>query len=296
VAVEEPHRPDSGATSNQDSEFITYDEYEMLPIGYRFSLSDGYRDVENRYPFVVMVAAAVDPPKVVMCSGILLTPRLVLTAGHCVCGKRKPTLQEKGASSVIDASRCARTATIDTAVYTSAREKLTSPTEQFRSYDGTVRPHPNLEILLDEQLMPLSSRADFAMIALDKPVEVRVPTIRLPDSEPQLNEPFVIVGYGLDGRTDLIEGFRRSGWKEIASLPTPGSERFLFEPYGAAFTTGSGEPTLEFQGSGFALTGITTLSSVEENGFTSTYVYRDWLRSEIRHASSPSGGLPKTKD
>lgn len=294
MAVEEAPRPESGVAASEDSEFITEDEYEILPIGYRRFPSDGYKDIENRYAFVVMVGATVGPQETIMCSGTLLNPRLVLTAGHCVCGKREFTLHENGASSRIDASRCARTASIDTAVYTSTREKLSRPAEQYRTYVGTVTPHPELEIFLDEEGMPLSSRADLALITLDNPVELRVHAIRLPDAAPSGNKPFVIVGYGLDGRTTLIEGFRRFGWKRVAIRSTPGSERVWFEPYGAAFTPGSGEPTLEFQGNGFVITGVTTLTSVEESSFTSTFAYKDWLLTEMRHVPSPS--LPKTKD
>jgi hypothetical protein len=295
VAVGEPQRPDSGATSTEDSEFITYDEYEMLPIDYRFYLPDGYKDVGNRYPFVVMVGAAVGPQETIMCSGTLLTPRLVLTAGHCVCVQREPAPQENNAHSIIDASRCASTATIDTVTYTSTRDEPGIPAERFRSYEGKVTPHPSLEILLDERSVPISSRADLAVIVLDKPVEGRLPTIRLPASEPEYNEPFVIVGYGFDGRNDLILGFRRFGWKRMTRLATPNSAWILFEQYGAAFTTGSGEPCLHQEGRGFVLMGITTLASAEESRFTSTYTYRDWLLSELRRARVPESNLPGRK-
>lgn len=296
MAVLDAGHPDSGATNNLDSEFITDDEYEILPIGYRVTLSDGYKDVRNRYPFVVMVGAAVGPQETIMCSGTLLTPRLVLTAGHCVCGKREIASQENNRHSIIDASKCASTATIETATYTPTRDESGMPAEKFHTYEGKVTPHPSLEIFLDEEGKPLTSRADLAVIVLDKPAAVRVPAIRLPGSEPKPNEPFVIVGYGLDGRTDIIEGFRRFGWKKIASHPTSGSERVWFEPYGAAFTTGSGEPTLEVQGHEFVLTGITTLTSVEESSFTSTYAHKDWLLSELHRPSSSESNLPGTKD
>jgi hypothetical protein len=170
------------------------------------------------------------------------------------------------------------------------------PAERYRTYEGKVTSHPSLELHLDERSMPISSRADLALIALDMPVAGQIPSLRLPDSEPKPNEPFVIAGYGLDGRTNSIEGFRRFGWKRIARRSTPGSERVWFEQYGAAFTTGSGEPCLHQQGRDFVLMGITALNSVEESSFTSTYAYRDWLFSELRRVRTPESNLPAEKD
>jgi hypothetical protein len=168
--------------------------------------------------------------------------------------------------------------------------------EKFRSYGGKVRPHPNLEILLDERGVPISHRSDLAVIVLDKPIEGAFPVIRLPDSEARLHESFMISGYGFDGKSSLIRGLRRFGRKKVTRLAVPGSEGILFEQDGAAFTSGSGEPCLRQERRGTVLIGITAMVSEEGTAFTSMYPYRDWLLSEIRRASSQSLNRPGAKE
>jgi hypothetical protein len=288
---------DAGVAGSDDSEFITEDEYEILPIGQRLYLSDGYRDIGNRYPFAVMVGAAVGEHETIMCSGTLLNPRLVLTAGHCVCGANALTQPGNQTRTIIDGSRCAQTATVETVTYSLAPNRpALLREEQFRSYDGKVRPHPSLEILLDERGVPISSKADLAVIALDKPIEGTLSTVLLPTTEVRLNESFTIAGYGFDGRSDLILGLRRFGRKKIIRLATPSIEGILFEQDGAAFTSGSGEPCLRQNKSGVELMGVTTLISEEGTAFTSAYPYREWLLSEIRRSTSQQSNPPGDQD
>jgi hypothetical protein len=127
------------------------------------------------------------------------------------------------------------------------------------------------------------------VIVLDEPIEGTLPVIHLPDSEARLHEPFMIAGYGFDGKSDLILGLRRFGRKKVTRLALPGSEGILFEQDGAAFTSGSGEPCLRQEKKGTVLIGITTLVSEEGSAFTSMYQYKDWLRSETR------SGLPRPR-
>ncbi len=281
---------DAGEMSDDDLEVITEDDdYEILPISYRFYLTDGNRDIANRYPFTVMISASVRAHRTIFCSGTLLSPHLVLTAGHCVCEEHAVTQPGSPSQFLIDGSNCAKEASVDTVTYAPASDP--SPfwmNEQSRSYSGKVQPHPNLEILLDRSGVPLSSRADLAVIALDQPVGGVPSMVRLPTTEVQLNESFTIAGYGFDGRTDQILGRRRFGRKKITRLSIPSNEGILFEQAGEAFTSGSGEPCLRQGKREVELIGVTTLISAEGAAFTSTYPYRDWLLSELRRTSSQS--------
>jgi Trypsin len=288
---------DAGDASGEDSEFITEDEYEMLPVDPRFYLTDGSRDAGNRYSFTVMVEASPGPQETIHCSGVLLSPRLILTAGHCVCGARPIRLPDSEAHSVIDTSKCAADATIETVTYSRPRASSTLlMDEQFRSYHGKVRPHPRLEVLLGEQAVPLSHRANLAVIALEEPVESTFPAVALSTSELKFHESITIAGYGFDGKSDLILGLRRSGRKKVTQLAMPGNEGILFTQEGATFTTGSGEPCLRQDKSGAVLVGITTMDLREGPAFTSILPYREWLLSEIRRALPQRETSPKRKD
>ncbi|MCY1083264.1 hypothetical protein [Archangium lansingense] len=70
---------------------------ELLPQGVLLT-GPGPTDVENKFLPAVMVTAAMTDStgRRVMkpCSGVLIHPRLVITAGHCICLSRRPTPQE----------------------------------------------------------------------------------------------------------------------------------------------------------------------------------------------------------
>lgn len=297
MAEPEALPPDAGDASGEDSEFITEDEYEMLPVDQRFYLTDGFRDAGNRFSFTVMVEASPGPQQTIHCSGVLLSPRLVLTGGHCVCGARPLTLPNSQVHSVIDSSECAEDATIETVSYSRPRaSSMLLMDEQFRSYHGKVRPHPSLEVLLGEQGVPLSLKANLAIIALEDPVESTFPAAPLSTSELKLHESITIAGYGFDGKSDLILGLRRFGRKKVTQLATPGNDGVLFTQEGATFTTGSGEPCLRQDKSGAVLVGITTTDLREGPALTSIVPYREWLLSEIRRTLPRRETSPMRKD
>ena len=80
---------------------------------------EGALDVSNRYSFTVAVEAnpSATGEGAQLCSGLLLTPRLVLTAGHCVCGWHKAEAGGHQGEAFMDRSGCTSFATITSMIY-----------------------------------------------------------------------------------------------------------------------------------------------------------------------------------
>jgi hypothetical protein len=187
-------------------------------------------DVANRYLFTVIVTTA-DPRG--MCSGVLIGPRLVLTAGHCVCEKRRVETPAGASGTEIDGSRCASRAYATVTAYKSVKQKSQYFMEP-RTYEGMVRPHGELKILLDAKDNVVSSKADLALIRLEESV-AGVGAAVLASNEVQQKESLVMVGYGAD-KTDLGEampGFRRYGTNSVTQVLPPEEGLFVMEKGGA---------------------------------------------------------------
>lgn len=269
---------------------------EVLPVDERIDLSDGVEDVKNQFAFAVMVKASVSPVETLKCTGVLISPRLVLTAGHCVCARRKFTEPGSDTRSIIDGSACTEEAEVTTIAYRPRPGDSATPQGfQARTYRVKVSVHPALRVLLDEQSLVLSSNADLAVAFLDHPVRTPSLPIRLADSEVKLGEIILMAGYGFDAATDLIHGVRRSGQKEVKRLPEGGGDEALLAAHGEPFSTGSGEPCLRREKTGMSLVGLSGKGMGPMPGCTSVHMHREWLEAEIQRSMtnppSADGGL-----
>jgi hypothetical protein len=259
----------------------------LRPLNGRLFQWAGERDVSNRYPFAVMVKthepmmAGVDGE----CSGALITPNLVLTAGHCVCVRREDEMSAAEGRTIIDASSCSETASVTTAIYENEEAGGGVKTTRMQAYRGDVRPHPAFKILIDRQGHILSSDADLAVIFLSKKVE-GIPVARLADAQVKMGEAFVIVSYGYDEVVGGIDGQRRfRAYKAGASSALGGGQVLFEQPNRNLYKGDSGGPVLAGHHGELRLAGISTAGLGEDATFVETYFYRDWLTAEMHRAS-----------
>lgn len=118
----------SGPSERQTA--AAYVPAEIQPEMGESIISKGSLDTSNRYKATVFVDGGRGT-----CSGVLVAPRVVVTAGHCVCFPRKARPVEAPAMALIDKTTCARTATIKMLTYPPSGKP------DRESFTGAVRPH-----------------------------------------------------------------------------------------------------------------------------------------------------------
>ncbi len=248
----------------------------------------GEIDRENLYPSAVLVMMDDTEEFGINCSGVAISRLVILTAGHCVCARRKKDPPEPRESAIIDSTQCAASAAVETTVYstqTEHGEQITNSLSKTRK--GTVRPHPDLKIVLDEQGHVVSTHADLALIFLKEPVEVQPAPVG--HEEVRVNDSVIIVGHGYDEVEDVLDNERRFCLNRVTRILEPGGERIQVEQPGKHRYRGdSGGPCFLQKPTGPVLVGISSRWLGEGATFTGLHGYTGWLREEIQHAESRS--------
>lgn len=238
----------------------------------------GEVDLANRYLFTVLIEAyrSSATEGAFKCSGVIIAPRLVLTAGHCVCPR------QTGASN--SHSTCAATAYLTAMTYLPPEQGQVSRASH-EMYEGVIRPHPQFEVLLDRDGGVTSIRANLALIILNAPLPERLRPVMLGETQAELHSPLVTVGYG-NARDDIsIYGRRRFNRTRVASSPA-GQEVLLLEPpQQPLFANDSGGPCLREGALGPELVGISNRGFGKDPTCTNLDPYRAWLRDEILTAT-----------
>jgi hypothetical protein len=255
-------------------------------------ISKGTLDTSNRYQATVLVDGGRGT-----CSGVLVAPRVVVTAGHCVCFPRLAKPADAPARALIDKTTCARTATVAVVTYR-PKEK---PIGQLLS--GAVRPHEKLRILYDEDWKELTSQADLTVIALDQAPQDVTP-IRLARADVRYAQAVTLVGFGASGLSEPEKKERQYGFNEVATIAEDGATFLVGKPIEVrrpykpkeivvvrqeasySLAGDSGGPCLRESKGSLELVGIAKThygggALVQFSEYTSTLFYRAWLLQAI---------------
>jgi hypothetical protein len=258
--------------------------------------ASGTMDVHNRYATTLMLTEEAQT-RVARCSGILLNPRVALTAASCVCPLKKNNLGSLPERRLIDATACAQRIFLRTVRYGAVKDlefKEETTVKSFQTFEGQIRPHPEFKLALDAQGEIQSSHADLAVIVLDSPVKEPLRFIPLGESEVRENEMLIMAGYPVDARFGGFSGIRYFRQNKVTQILGAQAGRILYEQQAPfLYNSYTGGPCFREEGTHQWLVGIASIGSDRELSFTSTYLFRDWLRDELQRASlTDSNSIP----
>jgi hypothetical protein len=255
------------------------------PVEWR--VATGERDERDRYPSAVRVYGAQfavefqQEEKDKLCSGVVVSPRLVLTSASCLCQRREAPSGSAG-KFLSDSTACAISATARTITH-----DLRDPEARagwFVDYDGSVTVHPKFKMVLDEQGNVLSSEANLATIALKGTTDI--PAVELAYLEVKVGDSLTVVGYG-DGDD------RRFSTHAVTKMMDSGGWIAFEQPRGYGYKGARGGPCLRATGKGASLVAILSLPQGREAPFTSVSPYKDWLRDQISRAAETGAASPR---
>lgn len=216
-------------------------------------IKPGTDDVKNKYLPAVAVLSEWEwqgRPYRQACSGALLDPKLVITAGHCVCAARLPTEHEQRPGSSVPlnislwASRaqalagvtlteiwdgngpCASHATVTLIRY--GPDPGDKPQqEEVKAEDTEVLLHPKFEVLKGWRKGAAAdgvvwASADLAAIVLREPVKMKFQPLALPEKEVGVGDDIAMAGYGTlaTAKSPLLRQFGDSRVTLIVPLET----------------------------------------------------------------------------
>jgi hypothetical protein len=241
----------------------------------------GRKDTGNVYLSTVMVGA--DGKDDGGCSGVMIAPHLVLTAGHCVCMERPLETPLGEIWAVIDGAVCAREVTVFTKTY--GKTVRVEPHQGIR-----VIPHPELKLLYRKNGTLVQGQSDLAIIYLKEPI-TQVRSVALAQRGVRSGSAIAIVGFGDTSFTEKKFGERYYGNTTVDSVDT---ETFSVEGPGVhAYTGDSGGPCLRWPDGAAepVLVGITRGGGAPVySRFTSTTIpaHREWIQRMIRETRNLS--------